>query len=198
MVVCMSTNTDTKQRSGYKSDKYSLQFAERLRDARGEMPQTELLSLLKEQGLELTQARLSHYENGRNYPDPPILAALATALGVSADWLLGLTTEELPVADLQEKLAAATGEHRINKIMRKLPKDKQEQVMTFAEYLLSVEQKAAPPDNLAAWRAAMAVLEARMGEEGIAAYLSFLEVEHPDIAVALRTDIPKKKYMQSR
>ncbi len=133
----MLVTMDTKDTSSI--DQYARDFAKRLRDARGDMPQADLLRLLEEQGTSLRQARLSHYETGRNYPDPPILALLATVLGVSADWLLGLTGEPLPVADLEEKLAAATGNHKINKIMDRLPKEKQRQLIDFGEYLASVD-----------------------------------------------------------
>lgn len=38
-----------------------------------------------------TQLSISRYENSKSTPAPDILAALALALEVSADWLLGLT-----------------------------------------------------------------------------------------------------------
>lgn len=128
-----------KPKQENKFVEYGQGFASRLRNALGTMKQSELVRLLTEYGVELDAGRVSHYFTGRNYPDPPILAALCRALGVSADWVLGLTKEELPVADLEERLAAATGEGKINKIMRGMNKQKQQQVLTFAEYLLSRE-----------------------------------------------------------
>lgn len=116
---------------------YAEYFARRLREALGEMSQAELIKLLAQNGFEMTQQRLSHYMQGRNYPDPPVLKELARALDVSADWLLGLTEQSLPAADLDEMAANANGEGRINKVMRNLPLDKQQQVLQFAEYLLS-------------------------------------------------------------
>lgn len=41
------------------------------------------------------------YENGENVPDADVLAAIATTLGVSADYLLGLTDEPLPYVEKQ-------------------------------------------------------------------------------------------------
>lgn len=116
---------------------YSEWFAGRLREALGSMPQADLLKLLKQNGFDMTQQRLSHYMQGRNYPDPPVLKELAKALGVSADWLLGLTEQSLPVADLDEMVAQAKGEGKLNKVMRNLSPDKQQQVYQFAEFLLS-------------------------------------------------------------
>jgi transcriptional regulator with XRE-family HTH domain len=117
------------------------EYVTRLQEALGDMSQVELKKLLAEQGYEITQGRLSHYIQGRNFPDPPVLAAIAKALGVSSDWLLGLTTEKLPVVDLEEMLATAKGESKVDKIMVKLPKEKQQQVLTYAEYLLAMEER---------------------------------------------------------
>ncbi len=41
------------------------------------------------------------YENGENVPDADVLAAIATTLGVSADYLLGLTDEPAPYVEKQ-------------------------------------------------------------------------------------------------
>lgn len=126
-------------KGGYVTENYAEWFAKRLRKAlsMGSMKQSGLLTILDENGFEMNQQRLSHYFNGRNYPDPPILKELAKGLGVSADWLLGLTEQSLPAADLDEMAAQARGEGKINKVMKKLPPDKQQQVMQFAEYLVS-------------------------------------------------------------
>lgn len=112
-------------------------FAQRLRKALGDTPQAEIIALMKENGFEITQQRLSHLFQGRNYPDPPTLRELVRALAVSSDWLLGLTDQSLPADDLNEMLSHAKGEGRINKLMRNLPQDKQAQVLQFAEFLQS-------------------------------------------------------------
>ena len=62
-------------------------FAERLvrlRKAR-ELTQIQLAELI-----DSNQRTLSHYETGRGYPPAPTIAALAKALEVSADELLGV------------------------------------------------------------------------------------------------------------
>lgn len=120
-------------------DTFAEWFAKRLRDALGDTPQADLLRLLKQNGFEIAQARLSHYMQGRNYPDPPVLKQLAMTLEVSTDWLLGLTEEKLPVADLEEMLRTAKGESRIDLVANKLTADKKQQVLQFAEYLLAQE-----------------------------------------------------------
>lgn len=128
----------TLMKGGYVTDSYAEWFAKRLNKALelGSMKQAGLLTILKENGFEIQQQRLSHYFNGRNYPDPPVLKELARGLGVSADWLLGLTEQSLPAADLDEMAAQSRGEAKINKMMKKLPQEKQQQVLQFAEYLL--------------------------------------------------------------
>jgi transcriptional regulator with XRE-family HTH domain len=123
------------------TEQYAEWFSARLREALGSMTQAELLKILAENGVKLAQQRLSHYMQGRNYPDPPILKELARALGVSADWLLGLTEESLPVADLEEMVARAKGEGRINRIMSALKAERQQEVMRFAEYLLARQRE---------------------------------------------------------
>lgn len=128
-----------KQKEVKEAEGYAKEFAGRLKDALGAMKLTELSRLLAESRVELDPGRLAHYFSGRNYPDPPIFAALCRALGVSADWALGMTETELPVADLEEKLAAATGQDKINKIMQGMNKARQKQILDFAEYLLAQE-----------------------------------------------------------
>lgn len=155
------------------------------------LTQPDLLERLKEYGVDVKQATLSHYETGRRFPDPPVMAAIARSLDVSVDYLLGLTENESPVAELLEELEKATGEGKINRIMRKLPKEKQSQIMSFAEFLLSEEKKIAEEGPLSEWIAATEVLTRRYGASGESSFAAFLAVERPDLAAAL--GIPAKK-----
>jgi transcriptional regulator with XRE-family HTH domain len=127
----------------HMSDKFIEFFSSRLRDAlvAGSMSQVDLLKLFAENKLDMTQQRLSHYMQGRNYPDPPAFRDLVKMLGVSADWVLGLTEESLPAETLNEMANSARGEAHINKIMRNMSKERQRQVIAFAEFLLTQEQK---------------------------------------------------------
>lgn len=174
MLVCMP-----RQKDENKPTQYAQEFAGRLTDALGSMKRTELARLITESGLELEPGRLTHYFSGRNYPDPPILAAICKALGISADWVLGLTETDTPVAELEEKLAAATGEDRINKLMRGMSKAKQKQVLDFAEYLFLREmgREQRPPHvsrlpaeetqrNLAIIRTRLDLVEDKWGIDG--------------------------------
>lgn len=125
-------------------DKQLEGFAKRLRDTLGSMTQSDLMVVMKENGFEITQARLSHYMQGRNYPDPPVLAELAKGMGVSADYLLGLTDEPSPTSELLEKLATSKGEGALDKLLDKLSREQRQQVVTFAEYLVAQAAPAQP------------------------------------------------------
>lgn len=64
--------------------------AERIRERRKQLriSQEDLADVLG-----TTQSQISRYEKGENDPTGEILAALASALETSADWLLGLTDD---------------------------------------------------------------------------------------------------------
>lgn len=134
-----SVQFQTMYAKGHHVAEFSERFAARLRQEleRSGIKQTHLAERLELDGIEIKTGALSHYFTGRNYPDPDVLAGIAKALGVSTDWLMFLTENKEPVAELVEKLASATGEHEINRLMGQLPKEKQQQVLQFANYLLS-------------------------------------------------------------
>lgn len=174
-------------------------FGKNLKDARekARLTQPELVEKLVSMGFTLTQPALSHYEKGRRFPDPPMMAAMAQILEVSVDYLLGLTATESPVSEILEDLEAASGEARINRLMRALPKDKQGQIVLFAEFLLSQERQAGKSDALNEWIAATEVLARRLGAEGEESFVALLSSERPDLASALGI-LPKKKFVQDR
>lgn len=70
-----------------------------------------------------------------------MIYVIAQFLDTSTDYLLGFTINELSSADIEEELAAVKDEGKINKTVRRLTKEKQQQVLTFAEYLSSREGK---------------------------------------------------------
>lgn len=174
-------------------------FGKNLKEARekAQMTQPELVERLISLGFSLTQPALSHYEKGRRFPDPPMMAAIAQILEVSVDYLMGLTSTDSPVAEILEDLEAASGEARINKIMRALPKDKQSQIVLFAEFLLSQEKKVGKSGELSEWIAATEVLMRRHGAAGEESFAALLAAERPDLAAALGI-LPKKKSVQDR
>jgi transcriptional regulator with XRE-family HTH domain len=125
----------TKKMWGVLMLNYAEWFAARLRSLLGEMTQTDLIVLMRQNGYEMKAGRLSHYMQGRNYPDPDVLAQFAKAFEVSADYILGLTEETTPVEELKEQLAAARGNGQVDKIISRLTKEQREQVLGYAEYL---------------------------------------------------------------
>lgn len=104
--------------------------------------QPDLLAELEKYGLIRTQGSVSQIENGKRLPSLEALYVIARFLDTSTDYLLGLTINELSAADIEEELAAVKDEGKINKTIRRLAEQKQQQVLTFAEYLLSREDKA--------------------------------------------------------
>jgi transcriptional regulator with XRE-family HTH domain len=174
-------------------------FGQNLENARvrAGMTQPDLLKRLEALGFTLSQPALSHYEKGRRFPDPPMMAAMAQILEVSLDHLMGLTEITSPVTELLEDLANASGEGKINKIIKQLPKDKQEQVITFAEYLLAQEQKSKSNHELEEWITATEVLMRRYGATGENSFMALLAAERPDLAAALGFS-SKKKSVQDR
>jgi transcriptional regulator with XRE-family HTH domain len=181
------------RRSVLVVETYAEGFAKRLREALGELTQAELVTLLRENGVKLAPARLSHYMQGRNYPDPQMVAELARTLGVSTDWLHGLTEQRLPVADLEEMIANASGESKIDRIMRELNKDERQMVMTFAEYILSQASgarigMASMPDATAGIERAMNIITRKYGEKVAEDLIETLATALPDLAILLRTN----------
>lgn len=161
-------------------DKFTEFFSGRLREALGSMSQVELLKLFADNKIDMTQQRLSHYMQGRNYPDPPVFRDLVKMLGVSADWVLGLTEESLPAEALNEMANSARGEAHINKLMRNMSKEKQRQIIAFAEYLLTQEQKerAQTPPVISA----LPLSERQRNLTAIKTLLDSVEREHGAIA----------------
>lgn len=144
MLATMTIKTrleNPKRKREKRVDAFAAWFGARLREASGDTPQVDIAKLMIADGLETKPGAISHYMQGRRYPDPPILKAMVRALGVSADWVLGLTEQRLPVADLEEMLAQAKGESRINRLLRRLPPAKQQQVVEYAEFLIDQQHK---------------------------------------------------------
>ena len=76
-----------------------LAIGELIRAARGEMSQVQLA-----RAAGLTHPSISRFENGVNQPTASTLGRLATAMGKSADYLLGLTDHPEPAARLAAKV----------------------------------------------------------------------------------------------
>ena len=84
-------------------------FPMRLREAmkKRETNQTHLVARIKSEfGVSMQRQSLSQYMNGQTKPDTEKLAVIARALGVSADYLLGLTnfdSSDIELAKFQEQ-----------------------------------------------------------------------------------------------
>ena len=92
-------------------------FADRLKQARSArgLSQADLASALHGMRAgEVTQSAVSYWESGKNLPTLDAFVALTQALGVSADWLLGLDGGALPkdAQRLAKQLAALSPARR--------------------------------------------------------------------------------------
>lgn len=111
----------------------------RLAEAREDMgySQPDVLEELKRYGMDRTQGSISQIENGKRLPSLEAFYVMVKFLRSSADYSMGLSENGMSPAEIEEELAAARGAGKINKLMDRLPKDGQRQVLTFAEYLLT-------------------------------------------------------------
>lgn len=74
-------------------------FGDRLKQARSArgLSQADLAAaLLATTAIDVTQSAVSYWESGKNLPTLDAFVALTRALGVSADWLLGIDGGALP------------------------------------------------------------------------------------------------------
>lgn len=73
-------------------------FGDRLKQARAArgLSQADLAAALQAGAIEVTQSAVSYWESGKNLPTLDAFVALTRALGVSADWLLGIDGGALP------------------------------------------------------------------------------------------------------
>ena len=73
-------------------------FASRLGKAMSEsgLKQVDLVRMASEQGVKLGKSQVSQYLSGKTVPRAGIMAFLASALGVSEDWLSGTGPEHAP------------------------------------------------------------------------------------------------------
>lgn len=101
--------------------------------------QGDLLAELKKYGMSRSQGSVSQIETGVRLPSLEALYVISKFLDTSTDYLLGLTTNQLSSADIEEELATSKGAGKIDKLINKLSRAKKKQVLDYAEYLLSRE-----------------------------------------------------------
>jgi len=75
-------------------------FASKLKQAMDEsgLKQVDLVRMASEQGQKLGKSQVSQYLSGRTVPRAGMMAFLASALGVSEDWLSGTESEQAPAS----------------------------------------------------------------------------------------------------
>lgn len=82
-------------------------FAERLKELRGSMSQEEFASKIGEK-----QTSYSSWERGAREPVISVLENISNRLGVSTDWLLGLTDQRSPFIEVpRENNVSKTAEN---------------------------------------------------------------------------------------
>jgi transcriptional regulator with XRE-family HTH domain len=166
----------------------------RLTVARTDMglSQDDVLRELATYGEGRTQGSLSQIENGVRLPSLQVFYILAKRYDASANYLLGLSDDPRSLTDVEDVLADESDEERVSRLIRKLPREKQDQVVAFAEFLLAQEHKTTPINEFDEWVSATEVLMSRVGESGESSFLALLQRERPDLATALGIASKKK------
>jgi len=93
-------------------------FSYRLKQAMSEsdLKQVDLVRMASEQGQKLGKSQVSQYLSGRTVPRAGLMAFLASALGVSEDWLSGAEPEQAPTSTTaQATHERGTGMRTFNK-----------------------------------------------------------------------------------
>jgi len=149
----VSTNTtDKKGKIRMKRSLYPRHFGRRVRILREDMrlSQPELVKLVTDQKIELTQSYLSKLENakqedGSKVPNGEVVGALAKALQTSADFLMSLTDDpDVAVPGGKEEVGLHPETSEVVELMDKLsPASRQEiAAMVKAVYKAEGESRA--------------------------------------------------------
>lgn len=95
----------------------------------------DVLGEFERHGIGRTPGSLSQMEHGSRLPSVEALYVLAKYLNTSADYLLGLTDNNLSVKDIEDDLAHAKGGGNANSVLSRLTKEQRDQVIAYAEFL---------------------------------------------------------------
>lgn len=163
------------------------------------LSQGDVLRELARYGEGRTQGSLSQIETGMRLPSLQVFYILAKFYNASANYLLGLSADPRSLTDIEAILMGGSdgdsGDERTDTIVSlfsRLSKDKQEQIIAFAEFLLAQERKAPSISAFEEWVSVTEVLMARTGESGENSFLALLQRERPDLADALGITSKKK------
>lgn len=186
-MICLRVMSDENTRLAELREKLKKKVGKRLAEARGkEISQQGIADELKRYGIERTQGSISQIEKGVRLPSLEMFYVMVRHLGGSADYVLGLTDDPQSPADIEED--------RLGMAISRLPRDKREQVIGFAEYLASQEEAKSVEvsDGFKRWVAITEVLVRHRGKEGEVSVIDLLSSDYPDLAAALGVP-PKKK-----
>lgn len=174
---------------------------QRVRDGAGKFTLDLLATELTKNGHKVTSGQLGHVETGRKFPSLPLLLALADYFDTSLDFILGRTTNQSSIADIEEDLQTGGVSGRFAETFKRLPQHRRQEVINFAKFLLSQDddedRKKKPASAFDEWVSTTEVLVRRHGTNGEDSFAALLSSERPDLADAL--GIPsKKKSVQDR
>lgn len=71
--------------------------------------------------LSITPYQLSRYENGKNKPDPEMIAKISIYYDVSSDYLLGLTDNNNPINNDEKEFLKAVSDPDLKRWYEDLP-----------------------------------------------------------------------------
>lgn len=187
--IVLTMDTETKDNT----------FGDRLRTLRSEvgLTQGDISEHLARHGIDVKQAAVSHYEIGRSEPNIATLNALAQLFEVSIDYLLGYTDNPQTIAEMEAALADNRGEGEIAKLVGQLSKARRQQAIDYLDYLLSLEQAQISAQNLEGFRAAITVLERRLGAPVVQSALAAAAAEFPWFRIALANSLEEERVKKS-
>lgn len=116
-------------------------FSDRLRELRKQrnMSQSELAKLLY-----VSQQAVARWETDKATPNPETISKIVVLFDVSADYLL--ETESVKKAPAQERADVDPNRQALDELIDRMPPEKQQEVVRFARYLLSLEQNQKEPE----------------------------------------------------
>lgn len=124
-------------------NEYLRHLGKRVRRAREDYgySQQGLADVLARYGVAVKQATINHIENGNRKPSVEVLLALALALQVSTDYLLGLSDDSV----LPEGRIASDAQLKLEVLFGQLSLQRQHELIVIAEAL--AEDDELPPMN---------------------------------------------------
>lgn len=108
-------------------------FPERLRNLRGEkgLLQRELAAKLN-----LSRVAITHYEQGKRFPEWDTLQKIADLFGVSVDYLLGRSDSRIGPTNKNDNKNETLAAHRNDDPTQELPEEARRSLEEFKDYIL--------------------------------------------------------------